>query len=63
MTRPIELHLAFQTSTTSPEDFANLIAEHLSFTGVIRTKAEVKDCKYTGNRNGKLLHGKEKAID
>jgi HAD superfamily hydrolase (TIGR01490 family) len=48
--------------TASPEDFANLIAERLGFTGAIGTKAEIKDGKYTGNLIGKLLHGKEKAI-
>jgi len=48
--------------TASPEDFANLIAERLGFTGAIGTKAEIEDGKYTGNLNGKLLHGKEKAI-
>ena len=48
--------------TASPEDFANLIAERLGFTGAIGTKAEIKDGQYTGNLNGKLLHGKEKAI-
>jgi HAD superfamily hydrolase (TIGR01490 family) len=48
--------------TASPEDFANLIAERLGFTGAIGTKAEIKDGKYTGDLNGKLLHGKEKAI-
>ena len=48
--------------TASPEDFANLIAERLGFTGAIGTKAEIKDGKYTGNLSGKLLHGKEKAI-
>ena len=48
--------------TASPEDFANLIAERLGFTGAIGTKAEIRDGKYTGNLNGKLLHGKEKAI-
>ena len=48
--------------TASPEDFANLIAERLGFTGAIGTKAEIKNGKYTGNLNGKLLHGKEKAI-
>ena len=47
--------------TASPEDFANLIAERLGFTGAIGTKAETKDGKYTGALNGKLLHGKEKA--
>lgn len=48
--------------TASPEDFANLIAERLGFTGAIGTKAEIKDGKYTGNLLGKLLHGKEKAV-
>ena len=48
--------------TASPEDFANLIAERLGFTGAIGTKAEIADGKYTGNLLGKLLHGKEKAI-
>jgi HAD superfamily hydrolase (TIGR01490 family) len=48
--------------TASPEDFANLIAERLGFTGAIGTKAEINDGKYTGNLSGKLLHGKEKAI-
>ena len=48
--------------TASPEGFANLIAERLGFTGAIGTKAEINDGKYTGNLNGKLLHGKEKAI-
>jgi len=48
--------------TASPEDFANLIAERLGFTGAIGTKAEIKDGKYTGNLIGKLLHRKEKAV-
>ena len=48
--------------TASPVDFANLIAERLGFTGAIGTKAEIKDGKYTGNLNGKLLHGRQKAI-
>jgi HAD superfamily hydrolase (TIGR01490 family) len=48
--------------TASPEDFANLIAERLGFTGAIGTKAEIQDGKYTGKLTGKLLHGKEKAI-
>ena len=47
--------------TASPEDFANLIAEKLGFTGAIGTKAEIKDGKYTGGLIGNLLHGKEKA--
>ena len=47
--------------TASPQDFAELIAEKLGFTGALGTKAETKDGKYTGNLIGPLLHGKEKA--
>ena len=47
--------------TASPEDFADLIAEKLGFTGAIGTKAEIKDGKYTGCLIGNLLHGAEKA--
>ena len=47
--------------TASPEDFADLIAERLGFTGALGTKAEVKDGKYTGGLIGSLLHGAEKA--
>jgi len=48
--------------TASPQDFAELIAEKLGFTGALGTQAETKDGKYTGNLIGPLLHGKEKAI-
>lgn len=47
--------------TASPQDFAELIAEKLGFTGALGTQAETKDGKYTGNLIGPLLHGKEKA--
>ena len=47
--------------TASPEDFAELIAEKLGFTGAIGTKAEIKDGKYTGELTGSLLHGSKKA--
>jgi HAD superfamily hydrolase (TIGR01490 family) len=47
--------------TASPQDFAELIAEKLGFTGALGTQAESKDGKYTGNLIGPLLHGKEKA--
>lgn len=47
--------------TASPEDFAELIADKLGFTGALGTRAETKDGKYTGNLIGNLLHGKEKA--
>ena len=46
--------------TASPEDFANLIAERLGFTGALGTRAEIENGKYTGNLIGNLLHGKEK---
>ena len=47
--------------TASPQDFAELIAEKLGFTGALGTQAETNDGKYTGNLIGPLLHGKEKA--
>jgi HAD superfamily hydrolase (TIGR01490 family) len=47
--------------TASPQDFAELIADKLGFTGALGTRAETKDGKYTGNLIGNLLHGKEKA--
>jgi HAD superfamily hydrolase (TIGR01490 family) len=47
--------------TASPQDFAELIASKLGLTGALGTMAEIKDGKYTGNLNGNLLHGKEKA--
>jgi HAD superfamily hydrolase (TIGR01490 family) len=47
--------------TASPQDFAELIAEKLGFTGALGTQAATKDGKYTGELIGPLLHGKEKA--
>ncbi|MFM8937937.1 MAG: HAD family hydrolase [Actinomycetota bacterium] len=47
--------------TASPQDFAELIASKLGFTGALGTRAETKDGKYTGNLIGNLLHNKEKA--
>lgn len=47
--------------TATPQDFAELIANKLGFTGSLGTLAEVQDGKYTGNLIGQLLHGKEKA--
>jgi HAD superfamily hydrolase (TIGR01490 family) len=48
--------------TAAPEDMATLIAKRLGLTGAIGSKAEIKNQIYTGNMNGPLLHGKEKAI-
>jgi HAD superfamily hydrolase (TIGR01490 family) len=47
--------------TASPQDFAELIANKLGFTGALGTRAETKDGKYTGNLIGNLLHNEEKA--
>ena len=47
--------------TATPQDFAELIATKLGFSGAIGTLAEVVDGKYTGKLIGSLLHGKEKA--
>ena len=47
--------------TASPQDFAELIASKLGFTGALGTRAETKEGKYTGNLIGNLLHGKEKS--
>jgi len=58
-------HLAAQDEvwlvTATPQDFAELIAAKLGFTGALGTMAEVRDGKYTGNLIGNLLHGAEKA--
>ena len=48
--------------TASPREMADLIARRLGFTGALGTVAEVKDGTYTGNLDGKLLHGQQKAI-
>jgi HAD superfamily hydrolase (TIGR01490 family) len=48
--------------TASPREMADLIAKRLGFTGALGTVAEVKDGIYTGNLEGNLLHGEEKAI-
>jgi len=47
--------------TAAPEDMATLIAERLGFTGALGSKAAIKDGFYTGEMNGPLLHGREKA--
>jgi HAD superfamily hydrolase (TIGR01490 family) len=47
--------------TAAPDDMATLIAERLGFTGALGSKAAIKDGFYTGEMNGPLLHGREKA--
>jgi HAD superfamily hydrolase (TIGR01490 family) len=48
--------------TAAPEDMATLIADRLGLTGALGSKAAIVDGHYTGEMNGPLLHGKEKAI-
>lgn len=48
--------------TAAPEDMATLIAKRLGFTGAIGSKAAITDGVYTGEMNGPLLHGREKAV-
>jgi HAD superfamily hydrolase (TIGR01490 family) len=48
--------------TAAPEEMATLIAKRLGLTGALGSKAEIKNQIYTGNMNGPLLHGKEKAV-
>jgi HAD superfamily hydrolase (TIGR01490 family) len=58
VTEGIEVYLV----TAAPEDMAVLIAQRLGLTGALGSKAEIKDGTYTGQMNGALLHGKEKAV-
>ncbi len=48
-------------ASSSPEDYIALLAEELDIDGVIGTKAEIIDDRYTGELDGPLLHGPEKA--
>jgi HAD superfamily hydrolase (TIGR01490 family) len=48
--------------TAAPEDMATLIAKRLGFTGALGSKAAIADGIYTGEMNGPLLHGREKAV-
>lgn len=48
--------------TAAPQDMANIIAQRLGFTGALGSKACIEDGIYTGELEGKLLHGAEKAI-
>jgi HAD superfamily hydrolase (TIGR01490 family) len=48
--------------TASPSEMADLIASKLGFTGALGTVAQVADGIYTGQLEGNLLHGQEKAI-
>ena len=48
--------------TAAPQDMANIISTRLGLTGAIGSKAIIKDGIYTGELDGKLLHGNEKAV-
>jgi HAD superfamily hydrolase (TIGR01490 family) len=47
--------------SSSPQDFLGLLAEELGIDGVIGTRAEVMDGRYTGRLEGPMCHGAEKA--
>jgi HAD superfamily hydrolase (TIGR01490 family) len=47
--------------TAAPQDMANIIAQRLGFTGALGSKVIVRDGIYTGELDGKILHGSEKA--
>lgn len=48
--------------TAAPQDMANIISQRLGLTGAIGSKVVIKDGIYTGELDGKLLHGTEKAL-
>jgi HAD superfamily hydrolase (TIGR01490 family) len=48
--------------TAAPQDMANIIAQRLGLTGAIGSKVIIEDGIYTGELDGKLLHGTEKAV-
>jgi len=47
--------------TAAPQLLAGVLAQRLGFTGAIGTDIEVVDGEFTGQQNGKTLHGAEKA--
>jgi HAD superfamily hydrolase (TIGR01490 family) len=47
--------------TAAPQDMAEIIANRLGFTGAIGSKVIIKDGIYSGELDGKILHGVEKA--
>src|SRR6266567_2077028 len=47
--------------SSSPEDYLAILAEELGLDGVIGTRAEVVDGRYTGALAGPMVHGPEKA--
>jgi HAD superfamily hydrolase (TIGR01490 family) len=47
--------------TATPQIVAQVIATHLGLTGALGTKVEALDGVFTGNLDGHVLHGQEKA--
>ena len=52
---------AVYIASSSPEDYLALLAQELAIDGVVGTRAEVVDGLYTGNLDGPMVHGPEKA--
>jgi HAD superfamily hydrolase (TIGR01490 family) len=52
---------AVYIASSSPEDYLALLAQELAVDGVVGTRAEVVDGLYTGNLDGPIVHGPEKA--
>ena len=48
-------------ASSSPEDYLALLANELGIDGVVGTRAEVVDGLYTGELDGTMVHGPEKA--
>jgi HAD superfamily hydrolase (TIGR01490 family) len=48
-------------ASSSPEDYLEILADELGIDGVIGTRAQVIDGKYTGELDGPMVHGPEKA--
>ena len=49
-------------ASSSPEDYLRLLADELAIDGVIGTRAQIVDGRYTGELEGPLVHGPEKAV-
>jgi HAD superfamily hydrolase (TIGR01490 family) len=49
-------------ASSSPQDYLALLAEELGIDGVVGTRAEVADGLYTGELEGPMVHGPEKAV-
>lgn len=48
--------------TAAPQDMANIISTRLGLTGAIGSRVCIENGIYTGELDGKLLHGNEKAV-